>query len=117
MHGNQGSVERDCECLRKGYTYKQRPYQTRPLRYGYGIELSQATFPVPQSSLDHAADITKVLPGGQLRYNTTPFTMDLHLRSYNTRQDLPRSRTRFPFNSHRGCGLVTRGFDSEEGCI
>jgi hypothetical protein len=68
---------------------------------------------IAHCAFDYAADVSDVLPRGELRNDATPFAMNRHLRRDHVRPDGPRPGNIAGFLNDSGRCFIARGFDAE----
>ena len=111
VHGHERQVRRRGGRLGERHADEERPDQARPLRDGDRTEVAPGRSRFDQRAIDHAADVAKVLPRGELRHDPAPLGMDRDLGRDHVRAHHPgRCRVAGLFD-HGGRGLVAGGFD------
>ena len=99
--------------FREGDADEQRSDETWTLRDGHGAELAPGRLRTVERALDDAADVTQMLPRGELRDDAAPLAVDRDLRCDHVRSDRPRLLGVAGFFDDRSGGLVAGGFDAE----
>ena len=108
VHAHQGQIQAEGERFRRGHADGQRSHQSRPAGHREGVEVAQCHAGLLQGFVDHREQTFDVFARCQFGHHATKPAMEIGLRGDDAALDDPA------VSDHRGRGLVTGGFDTED---